>query len=68
MKLIDDWKSAWRKFSVQAMGAAIALQGAWEACPEELKASIPTLWVSRLTAILLVLGIVGRLVKQEPKA
>jgi hypothetical protein len=64
MKLIDDAKQAWRKFSMQAMAAAIALQGAWQAAPDDMKASIPHQWVSYATMALLVLGMLGRLVKQ----
>lgn len=64
MKFIEEAKHAWRLFSMQAMGAALAIQGAWEAAPDDLKASIPHQWVSYATVALLVLGMLGRLVKQ----
>lgn len=67
MKLVDDVRGAWRWISVQAMAAAVALQGAWQAAPEDMRASIPHEWVSWATMALLTLGIVGRLVKQAPK-
>jgi protein-S-isoprenylcysteine O-methyltransferase Ste14 len=67
MKFVDDVKQARRWISVQAMAAALSLQGAWAVIPDELKASIPAEYVQGLTLVLLVLGIVGRLVKQEPK-
>lgn len=67
MKLVDDFKGFWRWFSVQAMAWAIAIQGAWEVAPADLKAGFPPKLVTVVTVTLLVLGIAGRLVKQEPK-
>ena len=70
MKLIDNWKLAHRMFSVQAMGLAAAIQGAWPMIPDDLRAALPphvSHWVS---LALLVAGILGRLVQQdstEPK-
>ena len=65
MKLIDEVGQAWRMLSVQAMSAAIAIQGTWVSVPEDLKSGIPPQWVHYLTMGLLVLGVVGRLVKQD---
>lgn len=67
MKLVDDFRSAWRWFSMQCMAWALALQGAWEFCPPELKAGVPPRAVTVITLALLVMGLIGRLVKQEPK-
>lgn len=67
MRLVDDAHRAWKWFSVQAMAWAIALQGAWTALPEEMRAGIPPQLVHWITMALLVLGIVGRLVRQDPK-
>lgn len=64
MQLIDEAKHAWKMLSMQAMGAALALQGAWSQAPDDLKASIPHQWVTYATVALLVLGMLGRLVKQ----
>lgn len=64
MKLIEDWKDAWRWFSVQAMAAAGALQVVWIGMPDDLKASIGPQWVQGITFALLLLGVFGRLVKQ----
>jgi hypothetical protein len=52
---------------VQAMVWAIAIQGAWEFVPDDMKAGLSPKLVSGLTVGLLVLGLIGRLVKQEPK-
>jgi hypothetical protein len=67
MKLVDDAGKAWKWFSMHAMVAGTALQGAWLALPDDMKASIPPQYVTWATFALFVLGIAGRLVKQEPK-
>ncbi len=64
MKLIDDWKAAWRMWSVQSMAVATAIQGAWGAAPDDMRASLPHEWVQGITIALLVFGIVGRLIEQ----
>jgi len=65
MKLIDDVKHAWRMFSIQAMTAAGAIQGAWAYLTPDQKAAIGHTTLTGVTIGLLVLGIVGRLVKQD---
>lgn len=66
MRLVDDWKRAWRWFSMQAMASAGAVQVGWVSLPDDMRRSIPASWVSALTMLLLVAGIAGRLVKQNP--
>ncbi len=65
MKLVDDAKQAYKWFSMQAMGLAIALQGGWAAVPDNLKQYISPKTVTSITIVLLVLGVIGRLVKQD---
>ena len=65
MKLIDEWKQAYRLFSVQAMALAGAIQGAWVALPDDMKTSVPPGLVHWLTIGLLVFGMAGRLVDQS---
>jgi len=64
MKLIPNWRQAWRMFSVQAMTIAGAMQAAWVAIPPDLKSHVPDGLVIGLTVTVLALGIVGRLVDQ----
>lgn len=64
MKLVDNAKEALTWFSVQAMALAIALQAAWEVLPAEMKASLPDWGVTTLTAIILISGMFGRIIKQ----
>lgn len=62
--LVKDAKKAWRWWSVQAMALAGAVQGAWVFIPEDLKSRAPDDLVSGITAVLMVLGIIGRLMPQ----
>lgn len=64
MKLIANWKKAWRMLSVQAMAIAGAVQGAWMFIPSDMRSSIPESTVQMVTMALLALGVVGRLVDQ----
>lgn len=64
LQVIEDWRNAWKWISVNAMIAAGAIQGAWLQMPDDLKAHVPPQLVSGATIALLVLGVVGRLIKQ----
>jgi hypothetical protein len=63
--LVENWRGAWRWFSVQAMVLVAAIQGGWAALPEDLKAHFPTRAVTAISVALLLLGIGGRLVRQR---
>lgn len=65
MKFVDNAKNAWRWFSVQAMVLAGAIQGAWVFVPEDMRTSLPLNAVQAITAVLLAMGVAGRLVKQK---
>jgi hypothetical protein len=67
VKLVDNWRNSWKWFSMQCMAASGALQGAWLAIPESMKATVPPEWVSYATVALLFLGVFGRLVSQSPQ-
>lgn len=64
MRMIPQWRHAWRMFSVQAMALATAVQGAWIAMPADMRASLEADWVQWTSIALLLAGIVGRLVDQ----
>ena len=68
LTLVDNAKNAWRWFSVQSMVLAVAIQGSWMFLSDEQKATLPTNFVQYLTLVLLALGLIGRLVKQEKVA
>jgi hypothetical protein len=64
MKLISNWKKAYRMLSVQAMALATSIQVTWLSIPEDMKSSIPADVVQYATLGLLAFGIVGRMVDQ----
>lgn len=64
-KLLDDWKQGWRWFSVQSMILAAALQGVWCTLDASQKAALEP-YQAPITLAVLVLGVIGRLVKQDP--
>jgi hypothetical protein len=64
LKLIENWRNAWKWFSIHAMVCAAAIQGAWLQVSDDMKAHIPSYLISGLTIALLILGIVGRVIKQ----
>lgn len=66
LHLVDDVRDAWKWFSVQSMGLAVVLLGAWGAMPGDLKAALPDWLVPVIAGLVLALGIAGRLVKQGP--
>ena len=65
MRLVEEWKGAWRWFSLQAMALTAAIQAAWAAMPDDLKQHIPARAVTAVSIGLLLLGIGGRLVLQR---
>ncbi len=64
MKLVDNAKSWYKMFSVQAQIAAGSILGSWSLIPEDLKQTIPQNVVIGVAITLLVLGVLGRLIKQ----
>ena len=64
MKLIPNWRKAWRMFSVQAQALAVAVIGAWQVIPDDIRAVVPSWASGGLLALLLALGIAGRLIDQ----
>jgi hypothetical protein len=65
MKLVDNAKSWYKMFSVQAQLAAGGILGSWSIVPEDLKQHLPQNVVIGVAITLLVLGVIGRLIKQD---
>lgn len=65
MKLIAEWRQAWRWFSMQAMLLSAVVQGAWEALPADLKQYLPAWFGLTLSLSFLLMGIGGRLIRQR---
>jgi hypothetical protein len=66
MKLIEDWKKAYRWFSIQLFAVIGAIGLAWPLMPADLKAYLPADILPYLSAAAF-LGIIARVVQQGPK-
>lgn len=64
MKLVPEAKRWYRMFSQQSILASIAIQGTWATLPDDLKATVPSTWVTYITVAILALGFIGRLIGQ----
>lgn len=63
-KLIANWRKAWRMLSVQIPAINAAFIATWAALPQKFQDAYPLPWALGTVLVLLVLGVVGRLVKQ----
>jgi hypothetical protein len=64
MKLIPNWRKAWRMFSVQSMAISQAALLTWVSLPDRFQNEVPIKFVIVFAAVMLFLGTVGRLVAQ----
>ncbi|MGQ6545475.1 DUF7940 domain-containing protein [Serratia sp. IR-2025] len=67
MKLVENWKSAWKWYSVHIMVVIVALPEIWGYFPQEFKESLPPHALTGLTTFLGISAIVARLVSQEKR-
>jgi len=67
MKLVQDWQNAWKWLSVQIPTVGAACLAAWVALPDSLRDNIPHRYIEVFAIFILMSGVGGRLVKQEPK-
>lgn len=65
MKLVPDWRRAWRWFSVQSLAIIALIPVVWPNLPPEAHAWVPPEWRPWIVFALAVGGIVGRLVDQN---
>lgn len=76
MKLIDEWRQAWRFWSVRLQAAGLALASLfawwpdaalvlWNSMPAEVKALLPEAAVKTLPLFVFGAALIARLVKQE---
>jgi hypothetical protein len=64
IKLIDEWKHAWKMVSMWCMALPATFLSAWVLVPPEFQATIPHDWLMKITIAMLVIGMAGRVVKQ----
>lgn len=65
MKLVDNWKSAWKWYSVHIMLVIVALPEIWAYFPQEFKDSLPPHALMYITSVLGVSAILARVFSQE---
>jgi len=65
MKLVPNWREAWRWFSVQALAVIMVLPVVWVALPADAKGFLPDSWEPWTFVVLAGAGIIGRLVDQK---
>lgn len=65
MKLIPDWKDAWKWFSVQALAVLVALPLVWASLPADLKAFVPDGWERWILIAVAAAGLIGRIIDQN---
>lgn len=65
MKLVYDWRQAWKWLSMQIPAVNVAFLGTWAVLPSKFQDALPTWAVVAIAISLLVLGMVGRLIQQE---
>lgn len=67
MNLIPEWRSALKLFSVQANVIGAAIAGTYATMYEQLKADLPPQYMFAVTAGVFIVGIVCRVISQQPK-
>lgn len=65
MKLVEDWKNAWRWFSVQALAAILVIPVVWASLPNDVKGFLPSSWEPWVLTTIAACGILGRIVDQK---
>lgn len=64
-RLVENWRSLWRAFSLQAMTLSSAILTTWGLMPDDMKAGIAPGYVMATAGGVLVLGIIGRYLRQD---
>lgn len=64
MKLVPDWKDAWKWHSTKAFAIIAAAPAVWVSLPDDLKSSIPATWLPWIAACVALAGFVGRMKAQ----
>lgn len=64
MKVVKNWKKALRSYSAMALAFAVAAPMVWAELPPEVVAMIPEEWQTYIYRAVLVLGLIGRFIKQ----
>lgn len=63
-KLVENWKEVWKHISTQALSVSVAIQLTWVSLPDDWRSSIDSKYIAVLTILCLVIGVIGKFVKQ----
>ena len=66
MKLVSDWKNAYKWLSVVIPAFGTLLLASWMAVPDSMRNTIPHRYVEAITIVIFVAGVIGRLIQQTP--
>ncbi len=68
MRLIPNWRQAWRFWSMRAAGAKAILVTTYLSLPDKLQDAFPPRYALAMAVIITVFGVIGgRLVDQNPQ-
>jgi len=63
--IVSNWKNSWKWFSNIAFALIVAVQAFYDALPPEFLTALPPDTQQTLTAVLAILGILGRYINQS---
>ncbi|MCU4601876.1 DUF7940 domain-containing protein [Acinetobacter ursingii] len=63
--IVSNWKNSWKWFSNIAFAMIVAVQAFYDALPPEVLSALPADTQQTLTAVLAILGILGRYINQS---
>ena len=65
MKLVSNWREAWKWHSTQLMAVVAAAPMVWASLPADIKSAVPDSWMPWLIGVMAVGAIVGRVRDQS---
>lgn len=64
VKLVENWREGWSWISVWCMALSGSILTSWEMLPDEWKAMLPQSFLQKYVGPMLLIGIIGRFIKQ----
>lgn len=64
MQLIENWKSAWKMWSVRILAVLAIVGTSWAAVPDSVKALIPDQYLGYVVGFVSVCAAIARIIKQ----
>lgn len=65
MKWVENVRSAWKWYSVQALGVLTVFPIVWIELPADIKSRIPDEWTPYVVSVVALGGLIGRLKAQS---